>query len=82
MGVAAGIAVAVAITVLALWPRAPTRVKASDDGRSLAVLPLTNLSADSGQDYFSDGLSEEILGAVSRIPGLRVAAHTSSAAGG
>ena len=78
MGEAAGIAVAAAITVLALWPRAPTRVKASDDGRSLAVLPLTNLSADSGQDYFSDGLSEEILGAVSRIPGLRVAAHTSS----
>ena len=74
----AGIAIAVAITIVALRPRAPKTAAATDDGRSLAVLPLTNLSADSGQDYFSDGLSEEILGAVSRIPGLRVAAHTSS----
>ena len=63
------------------WRSGPGHRRAAlttDDGRSLAVLPLTNLSADSGQDYFSDGLSEEILGAVSRIPGLRVAAHTSS----
>ena len=78
-GVLAGIAIAMAITIVgapALARRRP--LPASDDGRSLAVLPLTNLSADSGQDYFSDGLSEEILGAVSRIPGLRVAAHTSS----
>jgi serine/threonine-protein kinase len=77
IGVMAGIAIAAAITVFALRPRAP-KTAVADDGRSLAVLPLTNLSADSGQDYFSDGLSEEILGAVSRIPGLRVAAHTSS----
>ena len=77
IGVMAGIAIAAAITVFALRPRAP-KTAVADDGRSLAVLPLTNLSANSGQDYFSDGLSEEILGAVSRIPGLRVAAHTSS----
>ncbi len=78
LGIAAGVAIAAIITVFALRPRAPASAVAGDDGRSLAVLPLTNLSADSGQDYFSDGLSEEILGAVSRIPGLRVAAHTSS----
>lgn len=78
VGTMVGIAVAAAIVALALRPRAPESAAGTDDGRSLAVLPLTNLSADSGQDYFSDGLSEEILGAVSRIPGLRVAAHTSS----
>ena len=78
VGTVVGIAIAAAIVALALRPRAPKNPGGTDDGRSLAVLPLTNLSADSGQDYFSDGLSEEILGAVSRIPGLRVAAHTSS----
>ena len=78
VGAIVGIAVAAAIVALALRPRAAKSAAGTDDGRSLAVLPLTNLSADSGQDYFSDGLSEEILGAVSRIPGLRVAAHTSS----
>ncbi len=46
--------------------------------QSLAVMPLSNLSGDSANDYFSDGISEEILNAVSRIPGLRVASRTSS----
>lgn len=77
-GVVAGIAVVAAVTFIALRPGAGRGASPAEDGRSLAVLPLTNLSADSSQDYFSDGLSEEILGAVSRIPGLRVAAHTSS----
>ena len=55
-----------------------------DDGmadiapQSLAVMPLANLSGDADNDYFSDGISEEILSAVSRIPGLRVASRTSS----
>ena len=46
--------------------------------RSLAVLPFVNMSADSANNYFSDGLSEEIITALSRIDGLRVAARTSS----
>lgn len=52
-----------------------------DDGvlvNSIAVLPLSNLSGDPGQDYFSDGLTEEIMGALARVPGLRLAARTSS----
>jgi TolB-like protein/Tfp pilus assembly protein PilF len=77
-GIAVGVALLAVAAALALRPRGPKAGAGDEDGRSLAVLPLTNLSADSGQDYFSDGLSEEILGAVSRIPGLRVAAHTSS----
>ena len=42
------------------------------------MLPFTNLSADKENDYFSDGLAEEILNALSRIEDLRVAARTSS----
>ncbi len=51
---------------------------AEDSGPSIAVLPLQNLSADPDKDYFSDGLAEEILNALSQIEGLRVAARTSS----
>lgn len=45
---------------------------------SIAVLPFANLSADPGNEYFSDGLAEEILNALSRVPGLKVTARTSS----
>ncbi len=77
VGVLATAALALVVGAVALRSGAG-KAPAPVDGSSIAVLPLTNLSADSGQDYFSDGLSEEILGAVSRIPGLRVAANTSS----
>jgi serine/threonine-protein kinase len=46
--------------------------------RSVAVLPFLNLSPDPAHAYFSDGLSEQIIGALSRIDGLQVAARTSS----
>ena len=45
---------------------------------SIAVLPFINLSSDPEQEYFSDGISEELLNVLSRIPGLHVAARTSS----
>ena len=45
---------------------------------SIAVLPFANLSADKENEYFSDGLAEEILIALSRVEGLRVAARSSS----
>ncbi|MBZ5500237.1 MAG: protein kinase [Acidobacteriia bacterium] len=46
--------------------------------KSLAVLPFANLSADKENEYFSDGLAEEIINALTRLPGLRVIARTSS----
>src|SRR4029078_3524330 len=45
---------------------------------SIAVLPFRNLSPDKETEYFSDGITEEILNALARIPDLRVAARTSS----
>jgi serine/threonine protein kinase/Tfp pilus assembly protein PilF len=45
---------------------------------SLAVLPFANLSADKENEYFSDGLAEEIINALTQLQGLRVTARTSS----
>jgi TolB-like protein/Tfp pilus assembly protein PilF len=46
--------------------------------KSIAVLPFVNMSSDREQEYFSDGLSEELLNLLAKIPQLRVAARTSS----
>src|SRR5258706_5309765 len=48
------------------------------DRPSIAVLPFTNLSCDPGQDYFADGMVEEIITALSRLRWLFVIAHNSS----
>ena len=45
---------------------------------SIAVLPFVNMSSDPEQEYFSDGISEELLNLLAKIPELRVAARTSS----
>jgi len=45
---------------------------------SIAVLPFVNMSAESNQDYFSDGLSEELLNVLTKVDGLVVASRTSS----
>lgn len=46
--------------------------------RSIAVLPFTNMSSDKDQEYFSDGLTEELLNSLPDINGLQVAARTSA----
>lgn len=46
--------------------------------KSIAVLPFVNMSNDPDQDYFCDGLSEELLNVLSQVDSLRVAARTSS----
>jgi len=46
--------------------------------RSIAVLPFVNMSADKDNEFFSDGISEELLNALVRVDGLQVASRTSS----
>lgn len=48
------------------------------DKRSIAVLPFVNMSSDQEQEWFADGLTEELLNALARTPDLLVAARTSS----
>ena len=50
----------------------------SPPAHSIAVLPFVNMSGDSKQDYFSDGISEELLNALARLNQLQVTARTSS----
>ena len=50
----------------------------STANKSIAVLPFVNMSSDPEQEYFSDGIAEELLNVLSKIPGLRVSARTSS----
>ena len=50
----------------------------SAPAHSIAVLPFANLSGDVAQDYFADGLTEELIGALARLPSLQVAGRTSS----
>ena len=47
-------------------------------GKSIAVLPFANLSTDPDNEYFSDGISEEIINALTQLEGLRVAARSSA----
>jgi len=51
---------------------------ASEARRSIAILPFVNLTRDIEKEYFSDGLAEELLHVLARVPGLRVPARTSS----
>ncbi len=58
-----------------LNPRTP---EPRNPGTSIAVLPFTDLSAEKNQDWFCDGVAEEILNALTALPGLRVAARASA----
>jgi serine/threonine-protein kinase len=58
--------------------RPPSTPDLSVSEESIAVLPFANRSAEPDLEYFSDGISEEIINVLARISGLRVAARTSS----
>ena len=57
---------------------APATAEPADSRASIAVLPFANMSADPDNEYFADGLSEEILNRLAQVSELRVIARTSS----
>jgi TolB-like protein/Tfp pilus assembly protein PilF len=56
----------------------PAHPRGAEGTPSIAVLPFVNLSSDKEQEYFSDGITEELLDALARVKGLKVAGRTSS----
>ena len=64
-------------TATVATPSSPTAVATATD-RSIAVLPFVNMSADKENEYFADGISEELLNLLAQVPELRVIARTSS----
>lgn len=62
-------------TVVAALERLRTQIV---DEASVCVLPFLNLSREDENDYFSDGMTEELTNALTRVPGLRVASRTSA----
>ncbi len=56
----------------------PERSDAGLDTQSIAVLPFVNMSSDPEQEFFSDGITEELLNMLAKIPDFRVAGRTSS----
>ncbi len=74
-------AIAAALAALAVgwyWKGRPEPVDTGAEVRTIAVLPFVNMSGDPDNEYFSDGISEEILNVLASTPELRVAARTSS----
>ncbi|NNF39353.1 MAG: hypothetical protein HKN71_11850, partial [Gemmatimonadetes bacterium] len=60
-----------------VWSASPSADEVVDD-RSIAVLPFADMSENRDQEWFSDGVSEELLNLLARVPELRVIARTSS----
>jgi serine/threonine-protein kinase len=66
--------------VRAVLEHASTGLRSAPGERkpSIAVLPFANMSADKENEYFGDGLAEEVINALAQVPGLQVAGRTSS----
>ena len=78
---AAGVLVALVGTGAVVWltrTYGPRAGATQAEPPSIAVLPFVDMSPEKNQEYFSDGLAEELLNSLAKIQGLRVAARTSS----
>jgi adenylate cyclase len=58
-------------------PQRPQNIRGAAPAKSIAVLPFVNMSADKNDEYLSDGMTEELINALARLPGLRVPGRTS-----
>lgn len=90
--VLAALAIGFAVTLVLTWlfditpeglqltdaPVAAVSTVATGGRKSVAIVPFHDLSAEKNQEHFCDGLTEELLTALTRIPNLRVASQTSS----
>jgi len=71
-----GVTLALASIIVGVWLR-QARAPQSTPIRSLAVLPLENLSGDDSQEYFADGMTDELIATLGQISALRVISRTS-----
>ena len=69
---------ALGLLVLAGGAVVVQRTLRAPPAQSVAVLPFVNLSRDTGDDYFSDGMTDDLINALVQVPGLRVPARTSA----
>lgn len=72
------IALLVLLVAVLFWWRHSSITARTPIASSIAVLPFADMSPEKNQQYFSDGLAEELLNHLAKTPGLRVAARTSS----
>ena len=82
---AAGLAVAVLAALLLVWrpvgrSAPPSAATAATESPSVAVLPFGNLTGNPADQYLSDGMTEEIIGQLARVGGLKVISRTSTEA--
>ncbi|HSL72718.1 MAG TPA: hypothetical protein VK864_20875, partial [Longimicrobiales bacterium] len=73
-----GVGVLIAVVGIAAFGMFADRNNTTSAIESVAVLPFEDLSANHDQEYFSDGVTEELLNGLAHVAGLRVAARTSS----
>jgi len=87
MRIIGAVAAAIVVVGVVLYAMATGRGLARGGGggaqpvaqlRSVAVLPLANVGGDARDEYFSDGMTDELANALSKLPGLRVASRTSA----
>ena len=72
------VALLIPVIFTAAWSVHALRISGSVPRiNSIAVLPLENLSGDAGEDYFADGMTDELITELARIPHLRVVSRTS-----
>src|SRR5467141_683066 len=73
-----GIAViAAGLLAFQLLRSSRSTITATPDAKSIAVLPFVNMSADKNDEYLSDGMTEELINVLAKVPGLRVPGRTS-----